>query len=64
MTNAEEMFVQYWYNTNKNIFMMNELKDTLFKVWLEVCEKFKDYSHEDKWFRVGDYYKERIIKGV
>ena len=48
----------------KNIFMMNELKDTLFKVWLEVCEKFKDYSHEDKWFRVGDYYKQRIIQGV
>ena len=60
----DEMFIQYWFCTNKKVLMINELKDALYKIWLEVVEKFKNYNLEDKWFRVGDYYKERIIKGV
>ena len=59
----EEMFVQYWFNTSRKILMLNELKDTLFRIWSEVCEKFSDYNYEDKWFRIGDFYKERITKG-
>lgn len=56
-------FIQYWFNTNRAILMMDDLKKVLFEVYREV-EKLVPLHLEQRIKIIEDLYKQRILKGI
>lgn len=63
MKEARYYFIQYWACTNPEILTFDDLRETLYQIWEEIWQKFESYIGEDKLFKIGKCYKQRILKG-
>lgn len=63
MKEVRYYFIQYWACTNPEILTFDDLRETLYQIWEEIWQKFESYIGEDKLFKIGKCYKQRILKG-
>lgn len=63
MQEVRYYFIQYWACTNPEILTFDDLRETLYQIWEEIWQKFESYIGEDKLFKIGKCYKQRILKG-
>lgn len=63
MQEVRYYFIQYWACNNPSILTFDDLRETLYKIWEEIWQKYESYIGEDKLFKIGKCYKQRILKG-
>lgn len=63
MQEVRYYFIQYWACNNPSILTFDDLRETLYQIWEEIWQKYESYIGEDKLFKIGKCYKQRILKG-